>query len=79
MKQPVRAHPSRSYFGFHRVGRRRDSCHVAAANSLRREAESQLLEMKEALELQVTVSDNLRLAVGLVLDDLGIEAATALG
>ena len=52
---------------------------LAAANSLRREAESKLLEMKEALELQVTVCDNLRLAVGLVLDDLGVEAAAAPG
>ena len=31
--------------------------------------------MKEALELQVIGSDNLRLTVGLVLDDLGVEAA----
>ena len=31
--------------------------------------------MKEALESQITSSDNLRLAVGLVLDDLGMDAA----
>ena len=36
-----------------------------------------MLEMKEALELQVDGSDNLRLAVGLVLDDLGVEDAAA--
>ena len=52
---------------------------LAATNSLCREAESKLLEMKEALELQVTGSDNLRLTVGLVLDDLGVEAAAAPG
>ena len=50
---------------------------LAAANSLRRESESKLLEMKEALDLQLDGSDNLRLAVGLVLDDLGVEAAAA--
>ena len=38
-----------------------------------------MLEMKEALELQVIGSDNLRLAVGLVLDDLGVGAAAAAG
>ena len=38
-----------------------------------------LLKLKEALELQVVGSDNLRLAVGLVLDDLGVEAAAAPG
>ncbi|KAG2565288.1 golgin-84-like isoform X2 [Panicum virgatum] len=52
---------------------------AATANSLRRETESKLLEMKEALELQVTVCDNLRLVVGLMLDDLGVEAAAAPG
>ena len=52
---------------------------LAAANSLCREAESKLLKLKEALELQVVGSDNLRLAVGLVLDDLGVEAAAAPG
>ena len=52
---------------------------LAAANSLCREVESKLLKLKEALELQVVGSDNLRLAVGLVLDDLGVEAAAAPG
>ncbi|KAG2611694.1 hypothetical protein PVAP13_4KG234905 [Panicum virgatum] len=48
---------------------------LAAAKSLRQEAESKWMEMKEALESQITGSDNLRLAVGLVLDDLGMDAA----
>jgi len=52
---------------------------LAAVNSLCQEAESKLLEMKEALELQVVGSDNLCLAVGLVLDDLGMEATTKPG
>ena len=52
---------------------------LVAANSLHQEAELKLLEMKVALELQVIGSDNLRLAVGLVLDDLGVEAAAAPG
>ena len=38
-----------------------------------------LLKLKEALELQVVGSNNLRLVVGLVLDDLSIEAAAAPG
>ena len=40
-----------------------------------REAESKLLKLKEALELQVTGSSNIHLAAELLLDGFGVEAA----
>ena len=52
---------------------------LAAANYSRQKAESDLLKMKEVLERHVSGSDNLCLAAGLVLDDLGVEAANVPG
>jgi len=52
---------------------------LAAANYSHQKTESDLLKMKEVLECHVSGSDNLCLAAGLVLDDLGVEAANEPG